>query len=301
MSDPEVHAALASLLSEIANFGDAIADRAAPNVRRDPVFLGQGAELRQRLGVVDSKLGGVRSITAYHLGLLALWAGDAADAEPQFASVVSIAQQTAPLDDVGRRRLAKTVDVRGLRSGPGSGGARPMAKGHCDFDLALTASCRAAADDKTNRQADYGFILGRANLVALDTRAIRNDRLIALLNARNSGDGRVAVTSPNLQQLAMPAKGAASGDADAEARALFASLSVAGDPTLAANLQLRAALMGERDVVQRPAEPEAQHEPAVAQQLDGGGILRQAHRVVERRGSRRWRSGSGTSPGRSRR
>ena len=44
---------------------------------------------------------------------------------------------------------------------------------------------------------------------------------------------------------------APSGDADAEARALSTALAVAGDPTLAANLELRAALMGNRDLVQQ--------------------------------------------------
>ncbi len=96
-------------------------------------------------------------------------------------------------------------------------------------------------------------MLGPAYLVALDTRAVRNDRLVALLRARNAGDDSVrrVVTSPSCTQLLAPSAHASSGDADAETRALFGALALAGDPFLAANLELRAALMGERDTVQR--------------------------------------------------
>lgn len=253
VSNPDVHAALQALLGEIAAFGDAIGDRAPPGIHRDRVFLGQVADLRQRLNLIDAKLGGVRTITAYHLGLLALWAGDAADAEPQFASAVAIARKTEPLDAVGRQRLDGIEASAAYGLGLTEAARGFWQKAIADFDAALTASCRAAADSQTNRQADFGFSLGRANLVTLDTRSVRNDRLIALLQARGGNDdaARVAVTSPTCGQLLSPARNAPSGDADAEARALFASLSVAGDPTLTANLQLRAALMGERDVVQQ--------------------------------------------------
>ncbi len=247
VSNPDVHAALESLLGEIAAFGEAIGNRSPPGVHRDRVFLGQIADLRQRLSAIDAKLGGVRSITAYHLGLLALWAGDAADAEPQFSSVVAIARKTAPVDDVGRQRLDGIEASAAYGLGLAEAGRGLWQKAIGDFDAALTASCRAAVDGKMNTQADFGYALGRANLVTLDTRAIRNDRLIALLHER----GGVAITSPTCGQLLSPAGGAPTGDAEAEARALFASLAAAGDPTLAVNLQLRAALMGERDVVQQ--------------------------------------------------
>jgi hypothetical protein len=263
VSNPDVHTALASLLGEITAFGEAIGNRSPPGTHRDHVFLAQVADLRQRLSVIDAKLGGVRSITAYHLGLLALWAGDAADAEPQFASVVAIARKTAPVDDVGRQRLDGIEASAAYGLGLAEAGRGLWQKAIGDFDAALTASCRAAADGKLNTQADLGYALGRANLVTLDTRAIRNDRLIALLHAR----GGVAVTSPTCGQLLSPAGSAPSGDADAEARALFASLSIAGDPTLAANLQLRAALMGERDVVQQLSFDGADAELLQAQSL----------------------------------
>jgi hypothetical protein len=196
----------------------------------------------------------VRSITAYHLGLLALWAGDAADAAPQFESVAAIAQKTEPLDDEGRQRLDGIAASASYGLGLADAARGTWKKAIGEFDAALTAACRAAADGQSSA-TDTGLVLGRANLVPLDTRAIRNDRLIALLHARNDGDeqGRIAATDPTCAQLLAPAAGAASGDADAEARALFSSLAIAGDPTLAANLQLRAALMGDRDVVQQLA------------------------------------------------
>ncbi|HXC54339.1 MAG TPA: hypothetical protein VNU97_03515 [Rhizomicrobium sp.] len=253
VSNPDVHAALAALLGEIASFADAIEDRAPPGVHRDKVFLGQIADLRTRLAAIDAQLGGMRSVTAYHLGLLALWAGDAADAEPQFASVVDIARKTEPLDAGGRQRLdgIEASATYGLGLAEAARGAWGKAVG--DFDAALAAACRAAADGKTNTQADFGFALGDADLVPLDTRSIRNDRLVALLRARGGNDeaARVAVTSPTCAELLSPSGSAPRGDADAEARALFPALSVAGDPTLAANLELRAALMGDGDVVQR--------------------------------------------------
>jgi hypothetical protein len=248
VSNPEVHADLVALLAEIRNFGDAIADHAPPNAHRDPVFLGQVADLRQRLGVIDGKLGGVRAVTAYHLGLLSLWAGDSADAEPQFASALDIARKTEPLDDVGKQRLDGIEASAAYGHGLAEAGRGLWQQAIADFDAALTASCRAAADSNNNMQGDTGFALGRANLVALDTRSIRNDRLIAMLHVKTA-----AVTSPSCGQLLSPSKTAPSGDADAEARALFAASSAAGDPTLAANLQLRAALMGARDTVQQLA------------------------------------------------
>jgi hypothetical protein len=119
-------------------------------------------------------------------------------------------------------------------------------KAIADFDASLSAACRASADGT----GDSGFKLTTANLVALDTRAVRNDRLVALVRGRGDDDLH-AVTSPTCAQLMAPAKTVPAGDADAEARALFASLAVDGDPVLAANLELRAALMGERDTVQR--------------------------------------------------
>ena len=267
VSNPEVHPALAALLGEIGTFGDSIANRAPPGVHRDRVFMSQITDLRAQLRTYDTKLGGVRSVTAYHLGLLALWAGDAADAEPQFQSVIAIAEQTEPLDDIGRQRLAgiEASAAYGLALSQAARGQWRTAI--AQFDSALTAACRAAALDKT--QADFGFSLGVANLVPLDTRSIRNDRLVALLAARNSGDdaGRTAVTNPSCAQLLSPSKYAPTGDADAEARSLFAALSVSGDPTLAANLQLRAALMGEHDVVQRLAFENGDAEAAQAQSL----------------------------------
>ncbi len=267
VSNLEVHDTLEALLREIAEFGAAIGNRAPPGVQRDRVFLSQIADFRTRLQIIDGKLGGVRSVTAYHLGLLALWAGDAADAEPQFAGVLTIARNTKPLDDVGRQRLdgIEASAAYGLGLTEAARGA--WQKALADFDAALAASCRAAALGKT--RADFGFALGAANLVPLDTRSIRNDRLVALIRARNGGDetARAAVTSPSCGQLLSPSKTAPSGDADAEARALFASLSVADDPTLAANLQLRAALMGERDVVQRLAFEGADAEATQAQAL----------------------------------
>jgi hypothetical protein len=75
------------------------------------------------------------------------------------------------------------------------------------------------------------------------------------------------VTSPTCGQLLSPSRIAPSGDADAEARALFAASSAAGDPTLAANLQLRAALMGARDVVQQLSFDAGDGELAQAQAL----------------------------------
>ena len=269
VSNPDVHAALEQLLGEIRDFGDAIGNRSPPEVHRDHVFLGQVADLRARLRVIDGQLGGVRSITAYHLGLLALWAGDAADAEPQFASVVDIARKTEPLDDVGRQRLdgIEASATYGLGLAEAARGFWQKAIGN--FDAALAASCRAAADGKTNTQADFGFALGRANLVTLDTRSIRNDRLIALLNSH----GGEATTSPTCGQLLSPSPNAPNGDVDAEARALFSSLSAAGDPTLAANLQLRAALMGERDIVQQlsfdGADAELQQAQSLARAITG--------------------------------
>ncbi|HEX4302588.1 MAG TPA: hypothetical protein VHZ78_07330 [Rhizomicrobium sp.] len=269
VSNPQVHAELATLIGEIASFGDAINDRGPPNAQRDGVFLGQIADLRSRLGAVDGKLRGMRSVTAYHLGLLALWAGDAADAEPQFASAVDIARKTQPLDDVGKQRLDGIEASASYGLGLAEAGRGLWQKAIGEFDAALAAACRAAADAGTNSQADSGFTLTRANLVPLDTRSIRNDRLIALLHAR----GAVTVTSPTCAQLLAPSPNAPSGDADAEARALFASLPAAGDPTLAANLQLRAALMGEGDVVQRlsfdNADAEAQQAQSLAHAIAG--------------------------------
>ncbi|MEI9886285.1 MAG: hypothetical protein WDN08_07230 [Rhizomicrobium sp.] len=267
VSNPEVHAALDTLLGEITAFGAAIGNRAPPGIHRDRVFLGQVADFRARLHAIEVKLGGVRSVTAYHLGLLALWAGDAADAEPQFAGALAVARSAQPLDDAGRQRLdgIEASAAYGLGLAEAARGAWQNAIG--DFDAALTASCRAAALGKT--QADFGFALGPANLVPLDTSSVRNDRLVALIGARNSGDGaaRGAIVSPTCRQLLSPSKAAPRGDADAEARALFSSLSVADDPILAANLQLRAALMGERDVVQRLAFDGADAEAMQAQAL----------------------------------
>ncbi len=269
VSNPEVHADLTALIGEIAAFGDAIADRGPPNARRDSVFLSQIADFRSRVAAVDAKLHGMRSVTAYHLGLLSLWAGDAADAEPQFASAVDIARKTEPLDDVGKQRLDGIEASASYGLGLAEAGRGLWQKAIGDFDAALTAACRASADAGTNTQADSGFTLSRANLVPLDTRSIRNDRLIALLHAR----GAVAVTSPTCAQLLAPSPDAPSGDADAEARALFGSLPAAGDPTLAANLQLRAALMGEGDVVQRlsfdNADAEAQQAQSLAHAIAG--------------------------------
>lgn len=248
VSNPDVHDTLDALLREISSFGDTIGDRAPPGVRRDRIFLGQLADLRARLKMVDAKLGGVRSITAYHLGLLALWAGDAADAEPQFESAIAIAQKTEPLDDEGKLRLDGIAAAASYGLGLSQASRGLWKEAIANFDAALTAACRASLDGQTNNKADTGFVLGRNSLVPLDTRSVRNDRLIALLQSRGEA---VAVTSPTCSQLLAPAGNAASGDADAEARALFPSLSIAGDPTLAANLQLRAALMGDRDVVQQ--------------------------------------------------
>lgn len=247
VSNGEMHAALADLIGEITTFGQTIADRGPPGIQRDHVFLAQIADYRTRLKAIEAKLGGGRTIIAYHLGLLALWAGDTADAEPQFQNVLEIAQRTEALDAVGRQRLD------GLQASAHYGlGLADAARGNwkkaiADFDASLTAACRASADGP----GDSGFTLTSANLVALDTRAVRNDRLVALLRGRNDDDGRIAVTSPGCAQLLSPAKNAPSGDVDAEARALFASLAIDGDPVLAANLELRAALMGERDTVQR--------------------------------------------------
>ena len=247
--NPEVHLKLEALLREIAGFGDAIADRGPPGVRRDRVFLGQIADLHARLKVIDAQLGGVRSMTAYHLGLLALWAGDAADAEPQFESVVQIAGRTEPLDDEGRRRMDGIAAGASYGLGLADAGRGLWKKAIGEFDAALTAACRATADG----EADTGFVLGRTSLVPLDTRAIRNDRLVALIHARNDGDtaASTAATSPTCSQLLAPAAGAGRGDADAEARALSSTLSIAGDPTLAANIQMREALLGDRDAVQQ--------------------------------------------------
>lgn len=265
VSNLEVHDTLDALLREIAEFGAAIDNRAQPGLHRDRVFLGQVAGFRARLQVIDAKLGGMRSVTAYHLGLLALWAGDAADAEPQFAATVAIARKTQPLDDVGRQRLngIEASSAYGLGLAEAGRGAWQKAIG--DFDAALAASCRAAALGKM--QADFGLVLGPANLVALDTRSIRNDRLVALLGARNSGDDAAAITSPTCAQLLSPGTSAPRGDADAESRALFAALAVTGDPTLAANLQLRAAMMGAPDMVQRLAFDGADAEAMQAQSL----------------------------------
>lgn len=268
VSNPDVHEALERLFTDLRNFGDPIGYRAPPGVRRDRVFLSQVSDLRQRLRVIDAQLGGVRSITAYHLGLLSLWAGDAAGAESQFQSVVDIARKTEPLDDEGQQRLD------GIEASAAYGlGLAQAARGLwkpaiASFDSALLASCRAAVDSKTNTQADFGYVLNRDNLVALDTRAIRNDRLVALLRARNAGDdaARTAVTSPTCAQLINPA-GAPRGDADAEARALFSSLAIVGDPVFAANLQLRAALLGERDVVQQLTFDDASADIMQAQSL----------------------------------
>ena len=255
VSNPDVHPKLEALLAQISDFGDAIADRAPPGVRRDRVFLGQVADLRARLQAIDAQLGGVRSVTAYHLGLLALWAGDAADAEPQFESVVEIARKTEPLDAEGRLRLDGISAGASYGLGLADAGRGMWKAAIGDFDAALAAACRASSDSQSNINADTGFVLGRAGLVPLDTRAIRNDRLVALIRARNAGDesAGVAVTSPTCSQLLAPAGGATRGDADAEARALSSSLAVAGDLTLAANLQLRAALTGDRDAVQQLA------------------------------------------------
>ena len=267
VSNTDIHAPMAALLSDIASFGETFASRATPGAHRDRVFLGQVSDLRAQLRAFDTKLGGVRSVTAYHLGLLALWAGDAADAEPQFQSVIAIAQKTEPLDDVGRQRLAGLEAAAAYGLGLAQAGRGQWRTAMASFDSALTAACRAAA--LNNIQADFGFTLNAANLVPLDTRSIRNDRLVALLAARNSSDetARLAVTNPSCAQLLSPSKYAPSGDADAEARSLFNTLSVAGDPILAANLQLRAALMGDRDVVQRLAFDNGDAEAAQAQSL----------------------------------
>ena len=267
VSNTDIHAPMAALLEEIAGFGETFADRATPAAHRDRVFLGQVSDLRARLRAFDTKLGGVRSVTGYHLGLLALWAGDAADAEPQFESVIVIAQKAEPLDDVGRQRLAGIEAAAAYGLGLAQAGRGQWRTAIAEFDSALGAACRAAALNKT--QADFGFTLNDANLVPLDTRSIRNDRLVALLAARNSSDetARLAVTNPSCSQLLAPSKYAPSGDADAEARSLFSALSVAGDPILAANLQLRAALMGDRDVVQRLAFDNGDAEATQAQSL----------------------------------
>ncbi len=273
VSNPDVHEKLDALLREIASFGDAIADRGPPGVRRDGVFLGQVADLRSRLKVIDAELGGVRSVTAYHLGLLALWAGDAADAEPQFESVVQIARKTEPLDDKGRQRLDGIAAGASYGLGLADAGRGMWKKAVTEFDAALASACRASADGATNAGADTGFSLGRANLIPLDTRAIRNDRLVALLRARNGGDasGSVAATSPTCSQLLAPSAGGARGDADAEARALSSSLSIAGDPTLAANIQMREALLGDRDGVQQLSFDGAD---ASAEALQGQALAR---------------------------
>jgi hypothetical protein len=250
VSNPDVHAALDALRGEIAAFGAGIGDHAAPGIHRDAFFLSQIADFRARLHTIDGELHGMRSITAYHLGLLALWAGDAADAEPQFRSVIDIAAKTQPIDAEGRQRLDGIAASASYGLGLAEAARGSWKSAIADFDGALTAACRAAADGGSNTQADFGFALGDANLVALDTRSIRNDRLVALLHARGDETARTAITSPTCAQLQAPAT-APSGDADAEARALSASLAVAGDTTLAANLELRAALTGDRDLVQQ--------------------------------------------------
>lgn len=267
ISNPQMHAELASLIGEIAALGASIANRAPPGVHRDRVIVGQIVDLQNRLRAMDSRLGGTRSVIAYHLGLLALWAGDAGDAEPQFASALAIVHNTQPLDDVGRHRLDGIEASSSYGLGLAEAGRGLWARAIADFDVALAAACRAASEGGSN--AGFGFVLGRPELVALDTRSIRNDRLIALLRARNLGDeaGRAAVTSPSCAQLQNPSRSAPSGDADAEARALFTALPAGGDTTLAANLQMRAALMGERDVVQRLSFEGADAESMQAQAL----------------------------------
>lgn len=282
VSNGEMHTALAVLVGEITTFGESVGNRAPPGVQRDRVFLAQIADYRARLKEIGDKLGGGRTIIAYHLGLLALWAGDDADAEPQFQSVLEIAQRTPSIDAVGRQRLD------GLQASANYGlGLAQAARGDwkqaiADFDASLGAACRASADGP----GDSGFQLTADDLVALDTRAVRNDRLVALVRGRGNDDLR-AVTSPTCAQLMAPSKNAPTGDADAEARALFASLAVDGDPVLAANLALRAALMGERDTVQRLslATGDVPSDVAQAQTLaraiagletDAGGIDRSA-------------------------
>ena len=247
VSNDEMHGALAELIGQITTFGQTVGDRAPPGIVRDRVFLAQIADYRTQLKAIEAKLGMGRSILAYHFGLLALWAGDAADAEPQFQNVLEIAQRTQPIDAVGRQRLDGLQASAHYGLGLAAAARHDWGKAIADFDASLLAACRASADGP----GDSGFKLTSANLVALDTRAVRNDRLIALVRGRADNDLR-AVTSPSCAQLmSPPAKAATSGDADAEARALFASLAIDGDPVLAANLELRAALMGERDTVQR--------------------------------------------------
>ncbi|MBV8777664.1 MAG: hypothetical protein JO258_10760 [Alphaproteobacteria bacterium] len=263
VSNPDVHAALDKLFADMAAFGDTIGDSAVPGVHRDRVFLMQIADLRSRLRTIDAQLGGGRSITSYHLGLLALWAGDAVDAEPQFRTVVDIARNTESVDDEGQQRLdgIEAAAAYGLGLAEAGRSQGKAALGH--FDQALTAACRV------NRQADFGFTLGKANLVELDTRSIRNDRLVALLRARNAGDdaARNAIISPTCAQLLSVPANVPRGDVDDEARALFSTLSITGDPTLAVNLQLRAALMGERDVVQQLTVDDGSAELMQAQSL----------------------------------
>jgi hypothetical protein len=246
VSNGDIHTALADLIGQITTFGQTVGDRAPPGIVRDRVFLAQIADYRAQLKSIEAKIGTGRSIIAYHLGLLALWAGDTADAEPQFQSVLEIAQRTQAIDAVGRQRLDGLEASANYGLGLAAAAQHDWSKAIAGFDASLAAACRASADGP----GDSGFKLTPANLVALDTRAVRNDRLIALVRGRADDDLR-AVTSPTCAQLMAPAKSAPTGDADAEARALFGSLAIDGDPVLAANLELRAALMGERDTVQR--------------------------------------------------
>ncbi|MBL6853277.1 MAG: hypothetical protein ISS15_14855 [Alphaproteobacteria bacterium] len=246
VSNGDMHEALADLIGEITTFGQTVDDRAPPGIVRDRVFLAQIADYRSQLKAIEAKLGTGRSIIVYHLGLLALWAGDAADAEPQFQSLLEIAQRTEAIDAVGRQRLDGLQASANYGLGLAAAARHDWSRAITDFDASLGAACRASADGP----GDSGFKLTTANLVALDTRAVRNDRLIALVRGR-SDDDLHAITSPTCAQLMAPAKAAPTGDADVEARALFGSLAIDGDPVLAANLELRAALMGERDTVQR--------------------------------------------------
>src|SRR5258707_787150 len=112
------------------------------------------AEQRARSNApFEPKLAGVRSVTAYHLGLPALWAGDAADAEPQFESVIAIAQKTEPLDEVGRQRLAGIEAAAAYGLGLAQAGRGQWRTAIAQFDLALPAACPAAAPDQ--EQADF--------------------------------------------------------------------------------------------------------------------------------------------------
>jgi len=246
VSNGEMHAALDTLIGEITSFGESIGNRAPPGMQRDRVILAQIADYRARLKEIAAKLGGGRTIIAYHLGLLALWAGDTADAEPQFQNVLEIAQRTPSIDAVGRQRLDGLQASSNYALGLAQAARGEWKQAIAYFDASLAAACRASADGP----GDSGFKLTPDDLVALDTRAVRNDRLVALVRGRGNEDLRV-VTSPTCAQLMSPPKNAPAGDADTEARALFGSLAVDGDPVLAANLALRAALMGERDTVQR--------------------------------------------------